>query len=123
MTEADRENVPRQETIVRHRYLLGLQTSRSTLAQWRPIASQQIARELPAHSGLIFHGNRPPFTVRWRSRDADPRLAASRLPPRPPSREEVEFLTTAREHRPLYVPAPSTDVDIDAPRRDEDEVW
>ena len=111
-----------QDQVSRSPYLLGLQTSRSTLAQWRPIVSQQIARELPAYSGLIFYGNRPPFTVRWRSRDTDPRLAAkSRLPPLPPSRDEVEFLTTAREDRPLYVPAPSTDVDIDALRRDEEE--
>ena len=113
-----------QDQVSRSPYLLGLQTSRSTLAQWRPIVSQQIARELAAYSGLIFYGNRPPFTVRWRSRDTDPRLAAkSRLPPLPPSSDEVEFLTTAREDRPLYVPAPSTDVDIDTPRRDEDEEW
>jgi type IV secretion system protein VirD4 len=115
-----------QDQVSRSPYLLGLQTSRSTLAHWRPIVSQQIARELPAHSGLIFYGNRPPFTVHWRSRDTDPHLAAkTRLPPRPPSSEEVEFLTTAAEDRPLNVPTGPRppDIDVDAIRRDIEETW
>jgi type IV secretion system protein VirD4 len=113
-----------QDQVNRSPYLLGLQTSRSTLAHWRPIVSQQIARELPAHSGLLFYSNRPPFTVKWRSRDTDPELAAkTRLPPVPPSSEEIGFLTTAHEDRPLYVPGPprASGVDIDAIHRDIEE--
>jgi type IV secretion system protein VirD4 len=115
-----------QDQVSRSPYLLGLQTSRSTLAHWRPIVSQPIARELPAHSGLIFYGNRPPFTVHWRSRDTDAHLAAkSRLPPRPPSREEIAFLTTAREDRRLSVPTPPSarDIDVDAIPRGLNKPW
>jgi hypothetical protein len=88
--------------------------------------SQQIARELPAHSGLIFYGNRPPFTVHWRSRDTDPHLAGkSQLPPRPPSPEEVEFIMMAGADRAPDVHAPPRppDIDIDAIRRDIAEPW
>jgi hypothetical protein len=115
-----------QDQVSRSPYLLGLQTSRSTLAHWRPIVSQQIARELPAYSGLIFCGNRPPFTVHWRSRDTDAHVAAkSRLPPSPPSSEEVEFLTTAGEDRPRNVPTRPRppDIDVGALRRDIEEPW
>jgi hypothetical protein len=114
-----------QDQVSRSPYLLGLQTSRSTLAHWRPLVSQPIARELPAHSGLIFYGNRPPFTVHWRSRDTDSYLATkTRLPPRLPSNEEIEFLTTATEDRPLNFPTGPLppDIDIDA-IRDIEETW
>jgi type IV secretion system protein VirD4 len=115
-----------QDQVNRSPYLLGLQTSRSTLAQWRPIVSQQIARELPAHSGLVFYSNRPPFTVHWRSRDPDPHLAAkTRLPPRPPTSEEIDSLTTAHEDRPLDAPTGPRppDIDIDAIHRDIEDPW
>jgi type IV secretion system protein VirD4 len=115
-----------QDQVSRSPYLLGLQTSRSTLAHWRPIVSQQIARELPTHSGLVFYSNRPPFTVHWRSRHSHAELAAkTRLPPRPPSSEEIEFLTSVLEHGPLddRDPPRPPGTDIDAISRDPEESW
>jgi hypothetical protein len=72
-----------QDQVNRSPYLLGLQTSRSTLAQWRPSSPSRSPASCPPTAALVFYSNRPPFTVHWRS--ARPRPPPGRQDPAPPA--------------------------------------
>ena len=74
----------------------------------------------------MFYSNRPPFTVHWRSRHSHAELAAkSRLPPRPPSSEEIDFLNRVLEDGLLdgREPPRPPGSDVDAICHDPEESW
>lgn len=94
------------EQASRSPWLFGFQTSRQVTAQWRPLVSEETVRGLPEHHGLVYYGNRPPFTVAWRSRHNDRELARrSDADPVPPGPAERRWLATSADRRPLFVPA------------------